>query len=58
MIELGIEDDLVGRGGCPTATALLIRVNRDVICHIPVYIAVSIRYQARRSCSPSVVTVR
>jgi hypothetical protein len=44
MIELGIEDDLVGRGGCPTATALLIRVNRDVISHVPIYIAVSIGY--------------
>jgi hypothetical protein len=44
MIELGIEDDLVGRVRRPTATALLIRMNRDIICHVPVDIAVSIGY--------------
>lgn len=58
MIELGIEYDLVGRVRRPTATALLIRVNRDVICHVPIDIAVSIGYQARRGRPPSVVTVR
>jgi hypothetical protein len=58
MIELGIEYDLVGRVRGPTATALLIRVDRDVICHVPIDIAVSIGYQARRGRPPPVVTVR
>lgn len=47
MIELGIKYDLVRRVRRSTTTALMIRVNRDVICHIPIYIAVSIGYQAR-----------
>ena len=58
MIELGIEYDLVGRVRGPTATALLIRMDRDVICHVPIDITVPIGHKARRGRPPSVVTVR
>ena len=56
IIKLGIENNLMSRVWGTTATSLLIWLNSNIICHVSVDVAISIRNKSRRS-SPSFIMI-